>query len=58
MKGAQGAWSVSRVLQRYMAEVHAPLLLKPAVQGAVLAVFLGLFLLGCSALPRISKCAS
>ncbi|EIE26672.1 multidrug efflux transporter AcrB transmembrane domain-containing protein [Coccomyxa subellipsoidea C-169] len=42
-------------LQRYMAEVHAPLLLKPAVQGVVLAVFLGLFLLCCGALPHISK---
>ncbi|CAL8466999.1 g6535 [Coccomyxa elongata] len=54
-KVAQGAWGVSRALQWFMAEVHAPLLLKPAVQAVVLVIFLGLFLLSCAALPRISK---
>ena len=54
-KVEQGAWGVSRALQWFMAEVHAPLLLKPAVQAAVLVIFLALFLLGCAALPRISK---
>lgn len=58
VKGAKGGWGVSRVLQRYMAEVHAPLLLKPAAQAMVLAVFLGIFLLCCAALPRISKYVS
>lgn len=54
-KVAQGGWGVSRALQWFMAEVHAPLLLKPAVQAVVLVIFLGLFLLSCAALPRVSK---
>jgi hypothetical protein len=41
-----------------MAAVHAPLLVKPAVQAAVLCAFLGLFLLSCAAVPRISRWAS
>ena len=51
------ARGIAAALQRYMAEVHAPALLRPSVQAAVLAVFLGVFLLSLAALPRLSKCA-
>lgn len=46
---------MSKALQSYMANMHASLLSTPAVQAVVLAVFLGLFLLSCAALPRLSK---
>jgi hypothetical protein len=41
----------------YVSRVHAPALLRPGVQAAVLAVFAGAFLLSLGALPRLSKCA-
>ena len=40
-----------------MRDVHAPLLRRPAVKAAVLALFAGLFLLSCAALPRLERCA-
>lgn len=48
---------VSRLLQRYMAEVHAPLLLRPLSKLVVLALFCGMFLLSCALLPRLERCA-
>ena len=52
------AYSVSAFLQRYVARVHAPMLVRPSVQALVLALFAGAFLLSLAALPRLSKCAS
>lgn len=48
---------VARLLQRYMRDVHAPLLLRPLSKGLVLAGFLGLFLLSCAMLPRLERWA-
>ena len=38
-----------------MREVHAPALRRPATKAAVLAAFLGLFLLSCACLPRLER---
>ncbi|KAL4425013.1 hypothetical protein ABPG77_002898 [Micractinium sp. CCAP 211/92] len=38
-----------------MRRVHAPLLRRPAVQAAVLGLFVGAFLLSCAMLPRLEK---
>ena len=46
---------VSRALKQYMAELHAPFLLRPLVKAAVLALFAGLFLLSCALLPRLER---
>ena len=46
---------VTQWLRSYMQHVHAPLLRRPAVKAGVLAVFVGMFLLGCAALPRLDK---
>lgn len=50
-------WGISSVLQGWMRRALAPALLRPAVQAAVLAVFVGLFALSLASLPRLSKCA-
>lgn len=46
---------VSQALRSYMRRVHAPLLRRPAVKAAVLAVFGGIFLFSCAALPRLER---
>ncbi|PRW56197.1 Niemann-Pick C1 [Chlorella sorokiniana] len=46
---------VSQALRTYMRRVHAPLLRRPAVKAAVLAVFGGIFLLSCACLPRLER---
>ncbi len=46
---------VSQALRSYMRRIHAPLLRRPAVKAAVLAVFGGIFLLSCAALPRLER---
>lgn len=46
---------VSQALRSYMRNVHAPLLRRPAVKAAVLALFVGGFLLSCALLPRLEK---
>lgn len=48
---------VSQALRAYMRRVHAPLLRRPAVKAAVLAVFGAIFLLSCAALPRLERWA-
>ncbi len=48
-------WGVSQALRAYMRRVHAPLLRRPAVQAAVLGLFVGAFLLSCAMLPRLEK---
>lgn len=48
-------WGVSQALRAYMRRVHAPLLRRPAAQAAVLALFVGAFLLSCAMLPRLEK---
>ena len=40
-----------------MRRVHAPLLARPAVKAAVLALFGGMFLLSCALLPRLERWA-
>ena len=51
--GGEGL-GLQAALQWYIAHVHAPALLKPAVQLAVLALFLGLAALSAAMLPRTS----
>lgn len=46
---------VSQALRSYMRRIHAPLLRRPAVKAAVLALFGGVFLLSCAALPRLER---
>ena len=46
---------VTPALRQYMRTVHAPLLRRPGVKAAVLAAFLGVFLLSCAQLPRLEK---
>ncbi|KAL4457923.1 hypothetical protein ABPG75_012788 [Micractinium tetrahymenae] len=48
-------WGVSQALRSYMRRVHAPLLRRPAAKAAVLALFVGAFLLSCAMLPRLEK---
>lgn len=48
-------YSMSNALRAYMSKVHAPLLLKPLVQCAVLAAFSGLFLASLATLPQVSR---
>ncbi|KAK9823955.1 hypothetical protein WJX72_006638 [[Myrmecia] bisecta] len=47
--------SITSGLKWYMANVHAPLLQRPAMQVGVLAVFCGAFLLSLAALPHLSR---
>ncbi|EFN58463.1 hypothetical protein CHLNCDRAFT_6284, partial [Chlorella variabilis] len=63
-RGGQALWSwrydtryvgVSSALRSYMRRVHAPLLARPAVKAAVLALFGGMFLLSCALLPRLER---
>lgn len=42
-------------LRWYMRHVHAPILRHPWVKGAVVSIFLGMFLLSCAMLPRLQK---
>ena len=46
---------VTQWLRSYMQRVHAPLLRRPAVKAGVLAVFIGVFLVSCAALPRLDR---
>ncbi|KAI3436838.1 hypothetical protein D9Q98_006248 [Chlorella vulgaris] len=46
---------IAPALRRYMRQVHAPLLARPWVKAAVLALFGGLFLLSCALLPRLER---
>jgi hypothetical protein len=54
----QRSWGLPVALEWYMREVHAPLLQRPAVQAAALALFTGLLLLSLAALPRIERCVA
>ena len=51
--GGEGL-GLQAVLKWYIARVHAPALMKPAVQAAVLALFLGAAALSAAVLPRLS----
>ena len=46
---------VAPALRWYMRRVHAPALRPPAVKGAVVALFVGMFLCSCALLPRLEK---
>ena len=51
--GGEGL-GLQAALKWYMARVHAPTLMVPAVQAAVLAVFIGAAVLSAALLPRTS----
>jgi hypothetical protein len=50
-----GRLGVGPALRYYMRRVHALLLRRPAVKGAVVAAFVGLFLFSCATLPRLER---
>lgn len=52
---AGGRWGVTPALRWYMRQVHAPVLQRPVIKAAVIALFTGLFLWSCAMLPRMER---